>query len=70
MTPQQQAKLIVFEYLQIVKYMYQAKQSALLAVDKIIKTLEEDIQDINVVGNILLDIIEWWRKVKEEIKTL
>ena len=47
-----------------------AKQCALIAVDEIIKTLNNDIQDINVVGNVLLDLIDYWREVKQEIEQL
>ena len=43
---------------------------ALIAVDEIIKTLNEDIKDINVVGNILLDLIDYWQQVKQEIEKL
>jgi len=37
----------------------QAKQCALIAVDEIIRTLNEDIKDIDVRGNILLNLIEY-----------
>jgi flagellin-specific chaperone FliS len=40
---------------------------ALIAVDEIINTLNNDIKDINVVGNVLLDLIEYWEQVKQEI---
>ena len=44
--------------------------SALLAVDEIINTLNYDIRDIDVRGNILLDLIDYWREVKQEIEKL
>jgi hypothetical protein len=47
-----------------------AKQCALIAVDETIRTLNEDIRDIDVRGNILLDLIDYWREVKKEIEKL
>lgn len=47
-----------------------AKQCALIAVDETIRTLNEDIRDIDVRGNILLDLIDYWREVKTEIEKL
>lgn len=48
----------------------QAKQCALIAVDVTIRTLNEDIRDLDVRGNILLDLIDYWREVKQEIEKL
>jgi len=47
-----------------------AKECALIAVDETIRTLNEDIRDIDVRGNILLDLIDYWKEVKQEIKKL
>lgn len=47
-----------------------SKQCALIAVDEIINTLNMDIRDIDVRGNILLDLIDYWREVKQEIEKL
>lgn len=47
-----------------------ARQCALIAVDEIIKTLNYDIRDIDVRGNILLDLIDYWRQVKIELEKL
>ena len=47
-----------------------AQQCALIAVDEIILTLNKDITDLNVVGNVLLDLIEYWQEVKQEIEKL
>jgi len=47
-----------------------SKQCALIAVDETIRTLNEDIRDIDVRGNILLDLIDYWREVKTEIEKL
>jgi hypothetical protein len=46
------------------------KQCALIAVDEIINTLNFDIRDLDVRGNILLDLIKSWREVKQEIEKL
>lgn len=46
------------------------KRCALIAVDEIIRTLNEDIRDIDVRGNILLDLIDYWREVKQEIRLI
>ena len=51
-------------------YREQSKQCALIAVDEIINTLNSDIRDLDVRGNILLDLIEYWREVKQEIENL
>jgi hypothetical protein len=47
-----------------------AKKCALIAVDEIINTLNFDIRDIDVRGSILLDLIDYWREVKQEIEKL
>jgi hypothetical protein len=47
-----------------------AKQCALIAVDTTIQTLNEDIRDLDVRGNVLLDLIDYWRQVKQEIEKL
>lgn len=51
-------------------YLRLSKQCALIAVDEIINTLNYDIRDIDVQGNILLDLIDYWREVKKEIEHL
>ena len=47
-----------------------AKQCALIAVDEILLTLNKDIRDLDVVGNVLLDLIDYWQQVKHEIEKL
>ena len=49
---------------------YFAKKCALIAVDEIINILNYDIRDIDVRGNILLDLIDYWREVKQEIEKI
>ena len=46
------------------------KECVLLAVDEIIETLNHDIRDLDVRGNILLDLIRYWRSVREEVEKL
>ncbi len=48
----------------------EAKQSSLIAVKEIISTLNHDIRDLDVRGNILINLIEYWRDVKTEIEKL
>jgi hypothetical protein len=47
-----------------------AKQCALITVDEIINTLNYDIRDIDVRGNILLDLIDCWKQIKQELEKL
>jgi hypothetical protein len=47
-----------------------AKQCALIAVDEIITTLNYDIRDLDVRGNVLLDLLSYWQEVKQEIEKL
>ena len=47
-----------------------AKKCALIAVDEIIQTLNYDIRDLDVRGNVLLDLIHYWKEVKQEIEKL
>ena len=46
------------------------KQCALLAVEETINTLNYDIRDLDVRGSVLLDLIKYWREVKQEIENL
>jgi hypothetical protein len=43
---------------------------AFIAVDEIIETLNYDIRDVDVRGNILLDLIDHWREVYDWIKKI
>lgn len=47
---------------------YIAKQFALKTVDSIIETLNCEIRDVDVRGNILLDLIDYYREVREEVE--
>lgn len=76
-TPKEKAEELVnkYKWLKLSDFgvyldLEEAKKCALITVDEIIKTLNYDIQDINVRGNILLDLIDYWREVKKEIENL
>jgi hypothetical protein len=76
-TPKEKAEELVNKYkwlklsnLGLYLDLEEAKKCALIAVNEIIKTLNYDIRDINVRGNILLDLIDYWREVKNEIEKL
>jgi hypothetical protein len=58
MTPQEKAKELVDKMYGVTDY--QAKQSALIAVDEIIKILSEDINPL----------VNYWHEVKKEIEKL
>mgnify|MGYP007071562762 CR=1 FL=1 len=72
MTPQEKAaQLVVDNQLKVRSLDYkEAVQCAIVTVDEIIRTLNEDIRDLDVRGNVLLDLIEYWIKVKQELKNL
>ena len=80
MTPKEKAKELLTKYtvatwikLDEIKYLTTiptAHECALIAVDEIIHTLNYDIRDLDVIGNVLLDLIKYWRQVKEEIERL
>lgn len=82
MTPQEKAIQLVDDYMDLSdeqeyntpRYMTKemAIQCALRTVDEIINTLNHDIRDLDIRGNILLAsyLIEYWREVKEEIEKL
>jgi hypothetical protein len=84
MTPKEKAEELILKYLRIDNNTSEwfnthiAKQCALVAVDETIKsitvallrTLNEDIRDVDVRGKILLDLIDYWSEVKQEIEKL
>ena len=78
-TPKEQAEALVDSFMNIRKqkladysviYHPTAKQCARIAVNAILLTLNKDIRDLDVVGNVLLDLIEYWKQVEQEIETL
>jgi hypothetical protein len=48
----------------------EAIECAFVAVDEIIGTLNYDIRDLDVRGNILLDLIDHWREVNTYIQKI
>lgn len=76
MTPKEKAEQLIDKYFDL-NYRWDgvyndslAKDGALIAVNEIIRTLNEDIRDLDVRGNVLLDLIEYWQEVKQEIEKL
>ncbi len=77
MTPKEKAEELVDKYRNsIMSFLndrmkdMNAKKCALIAVDEIINTLNMDIRDLDVRGSVLLDLISYWREVKQEIEKL
>ena len=78
LTPKEKAKELIHIYQSILideiggksAREFIVKQCALIAVDEILLTLNMDIKDLDVRGSILIDLIEYWRKVKKEIEKL
>jgi len=80
MTPKERAEEIVNKYEICTRPVFSLKdyeqekfynkQCALIAVDVTIDTLNMDIRDLDVRGSILLDLIKYWRQVREEIEKL
>ena len=75
MTPKEKAIELVDKYNKH-EYLFwdisyrQAQDCALIAVDEIINTLNMDIRDLDVRGSVLLDLISYWREVKQEIEAI
>lgn len=78
MTPKEKAKHLFGKYATFVVMWAgdantvheNCKQCAIISVDEIINTLNYDIKDIDVRGNILLNLIDYWQEVKKEIEKL
>jgi hypothetical protein len=70
MTPQEKAKQLYGKYYGIPLYIKTVKECCHIAVDQIIETLNNDIKDLDVRGSVLIDLIIYWRQVKEEINKL
>lgn len=70
MTPKEKAEELVGKYYYLVGSLFEQKECAKILVDEIINTLNMDIRDVDVRGNILLDLINWWEEVKKEIELL
>lgn len=70
MTPQEKAKQLYGKFYGIPLYIKTVKECCHITVDEIIKTLNNDIRDLDVIGSVLIDLIIYWRQVKEEIDKL
>jgi hypothetical protein len=70
MTPQEKAKQLYGKFYGIPLYIKTVKECCHIAVDEIIQTLNNDIKDLDVRGSVLIDLIIYWRQVKEEINKL
>ena len=69
-SPEEKAKELYMKYYGIPLYVKTVKQCCHYAVDEIIDTLNFDIKDLDVIGSVLIDLIHYWRAVKEEIEKL
>jgi hypothetical protein len=69
MTPKEKAEELLKRYSNYAGG-WKAEQCALIAVDEILDTLNYDIRDLDVIGNILLDLIKYWQEVKQEIEKI
>ena len=70
LSPAEKAKDLYMYYYGIPLYIKTVKQCCHIAVDEIINTLNFDIKDLDVRGSVLIDLIHYWRAVKEEIEKL
>lgn len=67
LNPKEKAQRICLKYYGIPLYIKTVKQAAHYSVDEILDTLNFDIQDLDVRGSVLLDLIQYWKDVKAEI---
>lgn len=73
MTPKEKAEELVINIHSIPSKgigLYEAKQIALIAVDEIIRTLNCDLQESDLRGLGLINLILYWQEVKQEIEKL
>jgi hypothetical protein len=70
MTAQEKAKQLYGKFYGVPLYIKTVKECCHIAVDQIIETLNNDIKDLDVRGSVLIDLIIYWRQVKEEINKL
>lgn len=47
-----------------------ARQCAAICCEEIINTLNKDIRDLDVRGNVLLDLIKYWNQVLNHINQI
>lgn len=70
LAPKEKAQQLYLKYYGIPLYIKTVKECCHYAVDEILDTLNFDIQDLDVRGSSLLDLIIYWKDVKEEIDKL
>ena len=70
LSPKDKAQQLYNKFYGIPLYILTVKQCCHHAVDEILDTLNYDIQDLDVRGSVLLDLIIYWKDVKEEINKL
>lgn len=70
LAPKEKAQQLYLKYYGIPLYIKTVKECCHIAVDEILDTLNFDIQDLDVRGSSLLDLIIYWKDVKEEIDKL
>jgi hypothetical protein len=70
MTPKEKASELYSKFYSIPLYIKTVKECCHISVDEIIETLNYDIKDLDVRGSVLIDLIIYWRQVKEEIEKL
>jgi len=70
LAPKEKAQQLYLKYYGIPLYIKTVKECCHYAVDEILDTLNFDIQDLDVRGSVLLDLIMYWKVVKEEIDKL
>ena len=70
MPPKEKAIQLYNKFYGVPLYVKTVKECCHIAVDEIIETLNYDIRDLDVRGSVLIDLIIYWRQVKEEIEKL
>ena len=70
LSPKEEAKRLYDTFYGIPLYVKTVKECCHTTVDRIIETLNFDIKDLDVRGSVLIDLIHYWREVKNEIEKL
>lgn len=70
MSPKEKAIQLYNKFYGIPLYIKNVKEASIIAVDEILDTLNFDIGNFDVNGSVLIDLIHYWKQVKEEINKL
>jgi hypothetical protein len=70
MSPKEKAIQLYNKFYGIPLYIKNVKEACVIAVDEILDTLNFDIGNFDVNGSVLIDLIHYWKQVKEEINKL